>query len=418
VPELHGRRLTGKDVAVATAIAAISFAWLMTLSGWLNIDEATTAVRNDDVYFGVDASSWLTRIVGPTPAGLPDFELAPHPIAMQIWRPGGQVLLRGVQVGASAADSVPLTGRILVALLAALGTLGLALVARASEVSGARLWLIFAVALLSTANVIVALPDYYGVSYGLLAMFFAGFALATSPAARGTALPLLTLIIGGTTVTNAVLPLLAGLRTWIPGRWLRACATTALIASAPLALWIVTRNPPTDFLPQHIKRLVENTTRFTRLFIRNETLSTPEVFLEDAAMGVVYPIVAPASSMRTSGKALVFVPPRTELYGPADTVGAIGWLALVVASILGTPHSRRGLLFLLGTWLAFNLVFHAVWGDPPLLYSPHWSWALVAVVLLGASRVPLWFVTTACLATAFGQVRVLAAIVELARSIT
>ena len=43
-------------------------------------------------------------------------------------------------------------------------------------------------------------------------------------------------------------------------------------------------------------------------------------------------------------------------------------------------------------WVLFSAVFHNIWGDELLLFSPHWSWALMALVILGARELSMKFV--------------------------
>ena len=59
-------------------------------------------------------------------------------------------------------------------------------------------------------------------------------------------------------------------------------------------------------------------------------------------------------------------------------------------------------------------MLHTVWGDELFLYTPHWSWALFGLVLLGAGRLPLRFVAAMCLATAPAQIQMLLAVKQVA----
>lgn len=58
----------------------------------------------------------------------------------------------------------------------------------------------------------------------------------------------------------------------------------------------------------------------------------------------------------------------------------------------------------------FNLLFHNMWGDEFFLFSPHWSWALMLVVLLGSRGLPVWTVAPAALLMLPGQLSTLDAI--------
>jgi hypothetical protein len=91
-------------------------------------------------------------------------------------------------------------------------------------------------------------------------------------------------------------------------------------------------------------------------------------------------------------------------------IPALAWMGLLVASAQAAGEkARRPHLRLLAGWIAFNLIFHAVWGEDPFLYASHWSWALFGIVLLGAGRLPGAFVAATCLAVLAGQIYLLAA---------
>ena len=67
------------------------------------------------------------------------------------------------------------------------------------------------------------------------------------------------------------------------------------------------------------------------------------------------------------------------------------------------------ILWLTAPWVAFNLIFHNLWGDEFFLYSPHWSWCLGAVLLAGARRLPPWLVVLLAVPLIVGQVATLIA---------
>lgn len=406
-----------KSLRDAGLVTAVSFAWLLILSSWLGVGSRGSALQRDNVFFGSDTRSWLGRVVSPEGRTLPNLEIGPHPIAMQTWRPPARAVARAVNFAGVKTNREELAGRMLVALVAAVGIGCLALTATIFQVEGARFWMLFGLYLLSTANMIVALPEYFGVSNGILSMFFAAYVLLPAGAWRFLVLPGLGLIIAGTTITNAVLPLLAAVQSWIPGRVVRAIGFSALILSGPAALvflgWISTAS----LLPDSSAPFVKDVAQYARMFTKGNVTDHPGNVLERAVISMIYPIVAPPRWLRLSPRqtALHFGSYRFHDYTIMGIVAVVGWIALLVASIAGAAVSNRWpYLHVLAAWIAFNLVLHTVWGDEQFLYSPHWSWALFGLVLLGAGRLPLQFVAATCLAAAPGQIQMLLAVKQVA----
>ena len=62
-------------------------------------------------------------------------------------------------------------------------------------------------------------------------------------------------------------------------------------------------------------------------------------------------------------------------------------LSIATIGTFSNPVSRPfGSALLI--WLCFNAVLHNVWGDEYFLYSTHWPWALMALLMLGLSKTP------------------------------
>jgi hypothetical protein len=61
-------------------------------------------------------------------------------------------------------------------------------------------------------------------------------------------------------------------------------------------------------------------------------------------------------------------------------------------------------------WVLFNALLHNVWGDEFFLYSPHWAWALMAVVMLGVRRAWPGWVVAVTLAIIPGQLQTISQI--------
>jgi hypothetical protein len=92
-------------------------------------------------------------------------------------------------------------------------------------------------------------------------------------------------------------------------------------------------------------------------------------------------------------------------YGLWTGLGAVVWTALLGwCTFFAMRDSVCGAaaLLLVG-WIAFNVMFHLVWGDEFFVYSAHWAWALFMLVLLGARRIRLPLLGAAVLLICVGQ---------------
>ena len=69
------------------------------------------------------------------------------------------------------------------------------------------------------------------------------------------------------------------------------------------------------------------------------------------------------------------------------------------------------------SWIAFNVVFHNFWGDEFFLFSPHWSWALLALLLTGVQYVPFRWLAAAGILISLAQAQSLWLIRATLRSI-
>ncbi|MBX6314904.1 MAG: hypothetical protein IRY99_18600 [Isosphaeraceae bacterium] len=77
---------------------------------------------------------------------------------------------------------------------------------------------------------------------------------------------------------------------------------------------------------------------------------------------------------------------------------------------MARSRDLRGYWYAILIWLAFNFLFHNLWGAEFFLYNAHWSWALMLVVLLGSRSIPTWAVAAAVLLIIPGQLATLSTI--------
>ena len=130
----------------------------------------------------------------------------------------------------------------------------------------------------------------------------------------------------------------------------------------------------------------------------------------------IYAIVAPAVGptpriMREPGWDMVSYEPahavvRLSYYLGLQAIGAITWIIMLFKCIWNSLHDDeiRPYVWLPLGWVAFSIIFHNCWGDELVLFSPHWSWALMALVILGARKLPLKIVTTAFVPIVVSQI--------------
>jgi hypothetical protein len=414
-----GQPPTRKTLRHAGMVAVVSFVWLLVVSSWMEKAAGGAAIWRDDVFFRSDTGSWLGRVVGSRPRPLPTLEIGAHPAALWIWRPFGRLIADAVELVAAGPRQLAMAGRTLVALVAAAGVAGLAVVAGAFGVEGLRLWILFGLYLLSSTSIIVALPEYFGVSSGLLSMFFAAHVVVSAPARRRWMLPIMGLLVAGTTISNAVLPLLVAADSWISIRVWRRLLISALVVSGPVAIVLVASTAPSTSEGGRAGFRTEMAD-YTRRFVRWQTASRLGDVLESAALSTVYPVVAPPESLWLSPRvdAVRMSAYHLSRYSIVGIASVLGWVSLLVASVVTAAGSdRRHYARLLGAWILFNVIFHSFWGDEPFLYSPHWSWALFGVVILGSAELPLAFVIASGLAIVPGQLQLLMAVRHLAATL-
>ena len=149
-----------------------------------------------------------------------------------------------------------------------------------------------------------------------------------------------------------------------------------------------------------------------------------------ACVYAIYTVICPAVGptprvMREPGWDMVSYEPahdvlRLSYYLGIQAIGAIAWLVLLVRSVFKGLNDERTRLYVwlpLG-WILFSAVFHNIWGDELLLFSPHWSWALMALVILGARDLSLKFMTAVFVPIVVSQIYTLFTIKSALETIT
>jgi hypothetical protein len=364
---------------IPAAVGLVAVIWLILLSGWLQVTPGSVVSHRHNVIFSSDTSLWIAYIFGHLRPDLPPI----HPLQIAFWRGPAQAvaaiprLFLRSDPTAYAVPAEYIAARVLVALIAAIGVAWLAFLALRNGVRTAECLALFLMYLLFTCNTTVCLPEHFAISNGLLSVAFAVSLLVTSAWARRLILAALTLLLGGTTLTNAIFPLLAMVQSGIRSARIRAAI---IVFGIPAALGIA----------YALYRLSWNFRYFISTYISlriwHDPLSTGAYLFYFLVAPAIGPL--PMVAARPLGLMVTYEPLAMVRYAGLPAIGAVAWLVLLwrcTRQGYRTPATRSAVLLLLG-WILFNAIFHNLWGDELMVYAPHWSWALMALVVLGASQ--------------------------------
>jgi hypothetical protein len=412
-----------RPVLVAGLIGAAAVLWFTILSGWLGVGPGSVLVTRQNVLFNSDTNTWIAEMAEkhePSAA-----ERAIHPLDVFLWRLPCQALTHVLRVVVPLESAGLLAARLLVALGAGTGVGLLAWLALRLGLELAQCVLLFGMYLLFTSSSTIALPEHFGLSNGLLSIAFVVPILLAHDWARTAVLAMLAVVCGGTTVTNAVYPVAAlyqwGLRSVRARRAVLVGATLALpvvlflfLDSRKMVLLYTEADKENASRVAILPRYVPSVTRWylktTKLhghavdYLNLRLERHPADSAVYALYAIVAPAIGPAPAVRTTkGAEMVTYESSQPLhwnpngyftgsdgvqirdYWAVQGAGAALWLWLLLRCAhraLRDP-STRTFAWLPAGWIVFNLVFHNLWGDELFLYAPHWSWALMALVVLG-----------------------------------
>lgn len=403
------------------ALVASCLVFVLSLSSLLGLGRYLGAIPGSayadylDILFSADTGTRWTALTDPNPAHFP----IAHLLLNHIWGRLGAALawvLSFVWPG----DAGRFYGAVgLVCSAAAAGFACLAYCALRLNPRRVNLLILLPVCLLFTSNTIIAQPDHFGLSFGLLALT----TLAMLPGARGAArtslLGLTGFLCAMTTLTNGLYPALVAAivhrdrLTWANARRFRYVILAIAAAGALVVVPVAVKRLPSLLRPTGSL----GDSRIT-LYLNIRLLSDPLSAARYAGSALLYPAVGPSPTTWTSDED-GHVQPRVSYetsvlgdYQPLSAVAAVAWVLLLAAAswvLVRSPDLRNFALALFG-WIVFNLLFHNMWGDEFFLFSPHWSWALMLVVLLGSRGLPVWTVAPAALLMLPGQLSTLDAI--------
>jgi hypothetical protein len=402
--DLSARRAAQRrNALLAAGIGVVAVAWFVLLSGWMEVVPGSVMVQRQNVLFNSDTNLWIDEMVNLHKP----LTLAVHPLDVVFWRAPCQALYRVFRVWLPAEQAGLLAARSLVALVAGTGVAFLAFVALEAGTALATCVLLFAMYLLFTSSCTIALPEHFGISNGLLSIAFAVPLIAATPGVKTYALSALAVLAGGTTITNALYPVLSllcfGFGSVRVRRVMLAIAAAAL--GVAVLLYADTRRyvlSNEGVLPKYVPataRLYLKTTVihiYVTEFSNSRLIRFPGRAVVYAIYALAAPAVGPTPLIRQHPryKMVSYEPSREPLrlsyYRGIAGLGAVLWLLLLFGCgylAVADPGTRPFAWLAIG-WVVFNMLFHNLWGDELILYAPHWSWALMGVVVLGGRCLP------------------------------
>jgi len=394
---------------IAAMIGLAAVIWFVMLSGWLRVTPGSIMTKRQNILFNSDTNIWLDRMIGD--------EISPehliHPLEIPLWRPPCRALQYLLEVFMPPEYAGVLAARLLVAIIHGMGMGFLAFLALRNGVKIPQCILLFIIYLLFTSNSTAALPEHFGISNGLLSIAFVVPILLASVEMRTVFLAIMVIFCGGTTITNALYPLAALLQYSFKSTRARVAV---LAAAIPVGLG--------GFLFLYTKSYTMH--HFVSAYATFRLLHDPLRACVYAIYAVVCPAIGPTPRvMPLPGWEMVSYEPahdvlRLKYYFGPQAIGAIAWIVLLVKCTLkGLQEERtRFYVWLPLGWVLFSIVLHNLWGDELLLFSPHWSWALMALVVLGARDLSIKFTATVFVPLVVSQIYTLFTIKSALETIT
>jgi hypothetical protein len=403
--------------ALATVTGFVAVVWFLLLSGWLGATPGSVMMKRQNVLFNSDTSIWVERMSGDA---RPSRRLI-HPLEVTLWRPPCRALFHLLTIFLPPDYAAVFAVRLLVAIIAGAGVGFMAFAALHNGIKLTPYILLFIMYLLFSTNSTVSLPEHFGVSNGLLSIAFAVPFIVANARIRTTVLAALVVLCGGTTITNAVFPIGSLVHFYLKSMRLKLGLLLVAIPAALGASYFVSTRSWT---------IHSVFSAGSNLRLLHHPLS--------AGVYAIYALVCPAVGptprvLRVPGWDMVSYEPALEplrlsyYFGVPrhslhlafavgltwlPAIGAAAWLALLLISIyrgLKEERTRFHLWLLLG-WLLCQIVFHNFWGDEFMLFAPHWSWALMGLVVLGARDFSRRFIATMFVPIVISQIYTLLAI--------
>ncbi|GGA84235.1 hypothetical protein GCM10011369_27820 [Neiella marina] len=353
------------NLVVSFFIAAaiyLTFAWL------LKMQPGAAGIEQPDLVFNIDVYQYVHKL-----GNLGYQELnSKHLLRMHTWVPLTRVLF-------PLFDGSPHEQAVKAAVMFNIITLSLAFTAVSwfalrTLQNLSKVWLLNVVHLLSTSSLIMSAPDHFSQSYLLMITAILSFICIDKLIVLLVVAVILGIFIAGTTTSNAAFAGLLGYFIVARHFQFKAVFNRLFIVAFLLApvvggylFYLYTREAdPNQFL----------FLKFFNFRLFNELPSA----LVYCLASWVYPIVAPLPELSRSGHITL---------EPIALADFFDWYLIPSAVVLTgigygiISHWRKEhmLIQILVAWIGFNAIFHNVWGDEYILFTGHYSFALIILIM-------------------------------------
>jgi hypothetical protein len=399
-------------ITAGVVTAGIALFVFLLLTRLFLVYPGTLVTEHNDVLFGTDIGVRWKDLSGESPVQTS----VSHFLLRSFWGNLGKGLARILEVVLPTKQAKIYAATILVCTMAAFGVGCLVAIAMHFADRKINVVLLVPVCLCFTANALIIVPDHLGISFGLLAASSAILLPNISFGKKLLLLPILGFLLAVTTITNALFALFVGIAVFwgqpfrrFVCQWRRVLTTAGMalaLGSCLFGIWRWEKFKHSDTI---IHR-----------FINWRIVRDPLAAAQYSGYGLLFPAVGPQPIVNVTRDvgtlddhiSLAYNGTGLSDYSRLGAIAASVWAILLVVSITQltrqTPIRIYGAVLL--SWIAFNLVFHNIWGDEFFFYSAHWSWALMLIVLLGSNWMPTWAVAGAVLLVLPGQLETLYAI--------
>ncbi len=386
---------------LAAAVGLCAVVYFFVLSGWMDVKPGSVMVARNNVLFNSDTNLWVNRIIDNARSP----QQLVHPLELYLWRGPCRALYHLLEIGVPPEKARLLATRFFAALFAGIGVAFLAFLALGNGIRGTQFVLLFILYLLFTSSATICLPEHFAISCGLLTIAFVIPFVVANSKTRTAILAALVVLCGGTTITNAAFPAASLVHFSIKSMRAKIIAVLVVLpVAAGMFLFVFFRSDSVHW--------------FVTNYLNLHGLIEPVRVFSYGFYAFVAPAVGPAPHVvRVPGWDMVTYEPGLEgvhisYYFGIQAFGAAAWIALLSMCIYkGFQNERtRPYMWLPLGWVMFNALFHNIWGGEIILYAPHWSWALMGMVILGARDLSRTLIGTIFVPIVISQIWTLIAI--------
>ncbi len=394
---------------MAATIGVVAIAWFLLLSEWYLVAPGTIMTKRPNVLFHSDTMLSIQYLIDEIPPPRPSFLHLAHPMEPYIWRPVARMLFPVLGKFWSPEYAAVLACRALAAVIAGIGVGALAFLATVHGIGTKQILLLFVMYLLFTANVIVALPEHFGISNGLLTVAFVLSFVISRKHLRTALLAVVAVPIGGTTITNAFCPIASIVQESCKSAWVKIWLGLGAWVGLLGGVLFFTNWRGAIVLEHLLGKQGGPIYWFMSTFVNHRLFTDLPGTVGYTLLSLIYPAVGPypyVKPIRGSLMSVSYSPFSVWQYSSVQVVGVLAWSVLLIVCVvkgLREERSKPYAVLLLG-WIGFNAIFHNLWGDEMFLYSPHWSWALMGLVVLGARSLSLRWTATLVIPLVIAQI--------------